>query len=79
MNWSCHWCQSKYRESYTTAISLNGCIDLVKKFIEAGVEVNLNDRDDTLLAACQNGHKDVVQKLIEEGAYFNVNDRENTF
>ena len=68
-------------ESYLIRSSAYGHIDMVKKFIEDGADVNAknNDGNTALMMASWNGHIEVVRFLLKNGADVNAkNNDDNT-
>lgn len=69
------WLDSPSDESITPLIaaSSEGHIDIVQLLIDAKVNVNAKDKDETnsLMAAAARGHTDIVEALLKAGAIVN--------
>lgn len=54
--------------------ALNGDLNIVKKAIQSGLDINATDKDGhtALIFAAYNGHSKVVNYLIENGAFVNL-------
>lgn len=69
------WLDSPSDESITPLIaaSSEGHIDIVQLLIDAKVDVNAKDKDETnsLMAAAARGHTDIVEALLKAGAIVN--------
>lgn len=54
-------------------------IDLVKKLLDRGADVNETDKDgaSALIYAAMNGHNDIIEELLKHGADITLKDRED--
>ena len=68
LNWSAAYDEFKP----ITVAAVNGHANVVKAFIQAGVDINPINQITPLEAACMRGHLPIVQLLLNAGAYINL-------